>query len=426
MIKQYFKQAINLIGQNKLLSAISIIGTAFAIAMIMCIVLVYQARTANYEPEVNRDRTLSVNVVIATGIEDEGWNNGGRLSLQTIKTCFYPLTNVEAVSAVSAYETKLAATPGGTVEKKCFVSFSDTDFWKVFQFHFLSGKPYSEADFASGVKSVVICRSLAREIFGTEDVVGRTLSLSYDDYTVCGVVADVSVLTEEAYAQAWAPFTTKAGYEYSYSDGLEGSYQCYILARSTGDFDAIRTEVNRNVERMNSSQKVMKLRLFGAPDSQLMSMARKNSFSEPDVPKLVGMYILLIVILLLVPAINLSGITLSRMRKRMQEIGVRRAFGATRGELLWQILSENLVLTLISGVVGLVFSFVSIAGMREWLLSTKTSGYLGADIDVESQMMFSPEIFLYAFLFCLLMNLLSAGLPAWRVSRAKIINALNS
>lgn len=426
MIKQYFKQALNLIGQNKLLSAISIIGTAFAIAMIMCIVLVYRARTANYEPEVNRDRTLAVNSVIATGIEDEGWNNGGHLSLQTVKTCFYSLTTAEAVSAVSSYESKLAATPGGSNEAKCYVSYADTAFWKVFRFHFLSGKPYSESDFASGVKKVVVCRSLAHEIFGTEDVVGRTLSLSFDDYTICGVVSDVSVLTEAAYAQAWVPYTTKAGYESSYSDGLEGAYVCYILAHSPKDFDAIRTEVNRYVEQMNSTQKVMKLRLFGAPDSQLMSMARTDVFNEPNVTKFIGLYILLIAILLLVPAINLSGITLSRMRKRMQEIGVRRAFGATRSELLWQILSENLLLTLISGVVGLILSFVSILGMREWLLSTDTSGYLGADIDVGSQMMFNPAIFLYAFLFCLLMNLLSAGLPAWKVSRSKIVSALNS
>lgn len=49
MIKQYFKQSLVLLQQNKLLSVIAIIGTALAIAMIMCIVLIYQARTANYE-----------------------------------------------------------------------------------------------------------------------------------------------------------------------------------------------------------------------------------------------------------------------------------------------------------------------------------------------------------------------------------------
>lgn len=71
MIKQYFKQSLVLLQQNKLLSVIAIIGTALAIAMIMCIVLIYQARTANYEPEINRDRTLSIEMTIAQKIDDK-------------------------------------------------------------------------------------------------------------------------------------------------------------------------------------------------------------------------------------------------------------------------------------------------------------------------------------------------------------------
>ena len=54
-------------------------------------------------------------------------------------------------------------------------------------------------------------------------------------------------------------------------------------------------------------------------------------------------YLLVIVILLLVPAINLSSMTLSRMRKRMSEIGVRKAFGATANVLLRQVFYENLL-----------------------------------------------------------------------------------
>jgi len=67
-------------------------------------------------------------------------------------------------------------------------------------------------------------------------------------------------------------------------------------------------------------------------------------------------YGIVIAILLLVPAVNLSGMTLSRMRRRMAEIGVRKAFGATGGELMRQVFFENLVLTLLAGVVGLALS----------------------------------------------------------------------
>ena len=53
------------------------------------------------------------------------------------------------------------------------------------------------------------------------------------------------------------------------------------------------------------------------------------------------------------------------MQQRISELGVRKAFGATRGVLIRQILNENLVLTLIGGVVGLVFSYLAVRSVLE-------------------------------------------------------------
>ena len=423
MIKQYIRQSLTLLSQNKLLSSIAIIGTALAIAMIMCIILIYQARTANYEPETRRDRTLSLDRALARNINDDGWNNGGQISLRVIKECFYPLKSAEAVTAVIPFNTCLAATPGGTSETKCTVSYTDDTFWRVFEFRFLSGKPYG-AEFTSGEKKAVISRSLARRVFGTDEVVGRTLSLSFVDYTICGVVPDVSVLAENAYAEVWVPYTTSENYESNYTDGLLGNFRCYILSPDVAHLDAVRKEAQLNVDRMNAAQKEFKLILAGAPDTSMMAIARTSSFEEPNVKRLVVVYIIVIAILLLVPAINLSGITLSRMRRRMEEIGVRRSFGASRGELLRQVLAENFVITLIGGVQGLVLSYGAVLWLREWLLNTTMSGYLGVDTAVSAGMVLSPGVFIVALLFCLLMNLLSAGIPAWRVSRTDIVNAL--
>ncbi|WP_195426976.1 ABC transporter permease [Bacteroides fragilis] len=423
MIKQYFKQSLVLLQQNKLLSVIAIIGTALAIAMIMCIVLIYQARTANYEPEINRDRTLSIEMTIAQKIDDKGWNMGNQLSLRTIKECFYPMTTAEAVSAVHYSMTSLAATPDGTREVKCAVSYTDDNFWRVFGFRFLHGKPYGQ-EFVSGEKKLVVTRSLARRLFGIDNAVGRIISLGFVDYTVCGVVADVSVLAEAAYAEAWAPYTALPDYERSVSEGLQGGYSCYILVPKGGDPDVVRAEARQNVDRMNANQKELKLLLGGAPDTRLMSLARDNPFDDPDTSRLVLIYIVVITILLLVPAINLSGITLSRMRRRMEEIGVRRAFGATRGELLRQVLAENLVVTLMGGVLGLILSYIAVLCIRDWLLNTSMSGYYGVDTQVSAGMVIQPFVFVCALLFCLLMNLLSAGIPAIRVSRSNIVNAI--
>ena len=133
-------------------------------------------------------------------------------------------------------------------------------------------------------------------------------------------------------------------------------------------------------------------------------------------------YLIIVLVLLLIPAINMSGITQSRMRKRMAEIGVRKAFGATRSELLTQVLYENLLQTLLG---GLFFSYASVLLLSDWLLDTGTASMGIGRTFVNAEMMFNPVIFLYAFLACLALNLLSAGIPAWRASRMRIISALN-
>ena len=58
MLKQYIKQAFQMLKENRLVSTISITGTAISITMIMMVVLVLQIQVANYYPEEHRDRML--------------------------------------------------------------------------------------------------------------------------------------------------------------------------------------------------------------------------------------------------------------------------------------------------------------------------------------------------------------------------------
>ena len=69
--------------------------------------------------------------------------------------------------------------------------------------------------------------------------------------------------------------------------------------------------------------------------------------------------------ILLIPMINLSGMVGSRMEARMGEFGVRKSFGAWRGDVLQQITGENLLLTLLGGVLGLVLSYVLLGVFSE-------------------------------------------------------------
>lgn len=414
---------------NKLLSLISILGTAMAICMIMVIVITYQLRVKNYSPEDNRDRTLYVRWG-GRSFSTENHGNG-YLSLRTIKECLLPMKTPEAVSFFSPIRNQLASLPGGKEKKDCLMLFTDDVFWEVFNFDFISGSPYTKAEVASGIKKAVITATMARHLYGTTDAVGQTIMISYKPYTVCGVVKDVSTIARTAYAEVWLPYSsvpTDMLADDAWAESITGWFHAVILARSPDDFDAIGQEMNNLLARYNSSLKEYKLSLYDQPDTQLELQIKGLGAVGPDKEKTILQYLLVIAILLLVPAINLSGTTLSQMRNRLSEIGVRKAFGATKGRLLVQILSENMFLTLLGGALGLVFSYIAIYLMRTWLLSNSfgaVATVFGGTPELSVGELFNPVIFLYAFLFCLLLNLLSAGIPAYRMSQKDVVEALN-
>ena len=87
-------------------------------------------------------------------------------------------------------------------------------------------------------------------------------------------------------------------------------------------------------------------------------------------------------------------------------------------------LRENPVVSWIS-VLGLALSYAATFVLNGFLFGNSTNAYLAGETSLTAGALLSPWIFLAAFLFCLLMNLLSAGIPAWRASRMNIVEAIN-
>ena len=107
---------------------------------------------------------------------------------------------------------------------------TDDTFWKVFSFDFIAGKPFTAADSESGLPKVVLSASVARNLFGTVEAVGRTVQLNLADYTVVGVVKDVSKLAVSSYAQIWIPFNSTEIARKCWYDNAMGTFRVVILA----------------------------------------------------------------------------------------------------------------------------------------------------------------------------------------------------
>ena len=394
----------------------------------MVVVMQQQIKTVPFAPESNRNRLLHVKwMSVGNKTWSDDGSSNGPMGIKTAKGCFEGLKTPEEISIYSIPETMQVSLSRGV---RTGVDALETDgaFWRIFDFSFIDGKPYSDAEAKSGLPVAVITESVARLLFGTAtNVAGKEIFVNDAPYRLSGVVKDVSSMASTAYAQIWVPYlsTNITGGDNVWSDGIMGAMRVVILARSSFDFDAIRAECERRRLAYNAGLGDYFVFYRGQPDDQLTMSQRIWANVQPDMAGYFRQQVIIFLILLLVPAINLSSMTHSRLRQRVAEIGVRRSFGATRGGVMGQIVAENLVLTLMAGVVGLLFCLLISYVWGGTLFADSRLMYLNTAPVIEWKMLFKLSTFIYALLFCLLLNLLSSGWPAWRASRMSIINALS-
>ena len=90
---------------------------------------------------------------------------------------------------------------------------------------------------------------------------------------------------------------------------------------------------------------------------------------------------------------------------------------------------ENLLLTLLGGALGLMLAWLSLYAAREWVFTVfdrwSRVNPDGVDVKVSGEMLFAPLVFAAALLLCVVLNMLSALVPAWHSLRHPIVNSLN-
>lgn len=433
-MKKYFKQSWQLIRQNALFSGVYIAGTALAISMVMVYSILWYVRVADVAPESNRSRSLFLNYLWEEYGKDN-YRSWGYSRHSAEKIIPWDLLGQELESAV-LYEKKEMEEAGNVYSlllpqgEMVTVYYASPSICKVFDYRFLHGNSFTEADVTARANKVFISRSYARKLFGKANAVGEVLTYQFKEYVVCGVIDDVSRITSHAYANLWFPISESGAYQRASIDSeLLGNLGVILVARSRGDFPKIREAVHTNVKKLNMAYSDRVLSTEGQPEGHFTSLFRGRYGILSDVSDSIFQVALILLALLLVPAVNLSGIIASGMENRLEELGLRKAFGASKGELMGQIIGENLLLTLLGGALGLLFSYGIVYFSAGWLLQVVSCAQgefpAGAvDFNVTPGMLFNGWIFLATLLICMILNLLSASLPAWLSLRKNIVDSL--
>src|SRR5574344_41970 len=424
MIK-YIKQTWHYIVQDPVVSIVSIIGTALSIFLIMVVVMTIQVKVVPFSPESNRNRLLHANRCNLINMKNNG-ESSGSWSEWAAKELFKELKSPEAVTLYSlSWESKIISIPSFTgVPIQAKYMGTDAVFWKVFDFKFISGKPYDEAMFKSAMNVVVISRTIAKRFFAGTDPVGKEVLLGCKPYKVVGVVKEVSSLATSAFADLWIPYTV-LNIEEGWGPGnLGGNFNVAILARSNSDFKTIHSEADRRLAIMNKKMAKDSVRLesYGRPYTQEeFAFGPKFSNEKVNLKPYKMKVAAILFVLLLIPAINLSSMTQSRLQRRVSEIGLRRAFGCTKGEIIRNIIAENLAISIVAGVIGLFFSYLYIFLMANILFGDFFNEFEGT---LQLSEILHLSTFIYALLFCFILNLVSSIVPALRASRVSIVCAM--
>ena len=417
--------------QNKLFTSIYVAGTGLSIAFTMVLFIIYYVKFAPVYPEYNRDRTLVINNMAVAEKGAEKWNSCNTGASPRIAELVKGLPHLDQVgmAMMNSWAGSTVLLPNSNEQLEVIPGMVDAGFWKVFTFRFLNGKPFDEASVEAELPIAILSESLAKRIFASTDVVGKYFSYDGKDMQVVGVVADVTGTTPAPAADLYIPlYYGGANRPSKYDMGLLGSVSIYMTAPTQEDVETLRTEVIDVLNRYDQEDKQFSHFWMNQPDVWWKSTFRDSCSNEPDIPGIIRGILYMLLALLFIPAMNLCGMISSRMDERMSELGVRKAYGATNAGLISQVLTENLLLTLVGGLVGLALAYLIALTGGEWIyyLFDTFIWSKGVQPVYTVEMLFNPTLFLSVFGLCVILNLISALVPTMLALRHTIIYSIQS
>ena len=278
------------------------------------------------------------------------------------------------------------------------------DFFHVLGVQPELGRAFTRAEEQPGNRSVMISHGLWQTEFGSSAaVIGRALHLNDEIYTVVGVLPASFQFPNAPDVQVWV--TPASAREGKNSSGVQrGWNQLQVLAR-------LRDGVSVNEARaeMGTIQRALAKQY---PDED----GRETAVSvKPELEDLVGdvgrpLRILFgaVTFLLLIACANVAGLLLTRTAARRSELALRSALGASRMQIVRQLLIEFLTLSILGGVGGFALAAAALRVAPQVLPS---------DLPRLHELALNPRVLAFSLVASVLTGLIFGVLPAWRSSK---------
>ena len=407
MLKNYFKIAIAVLKRRKFFTFISLFGISFTLTILLVLTSFIDKVVGDSYPDTKRDRSLYV-----TRLSQQGKN-----SISSGMPSYYIL-NKYVKTLPGAQKVSIFSTANGTNtyvnNKKIAVTYKFTDaaYWEILEYNFVEGKPFGEREVTNAEKVAVISDDLRRDYFGdVPSVIGKFIEANNERYRVVGVVKAIPVTSYMTYSQIYLPYTvSKTDYK---AKEYGGGSMAIILAASSADLPKIQAEYESIITRLKPESKDFD-HVYSHAQHYIAAYVDTGNEKQSGIVLALTILGTFTFLFMLLPTLNLVNINITRIMERSSEIGVRKAFGASSKTLVYQFVVENIILTLMGGIIGFVLSFIVIQVLND------------ANLIANLKLSINFTVLGIGLLICFIFGILSGVYPAWRMSKLNVVNALKA
>ncbi len=400
------KHSIRMFRNNPGFTVTAVAALALGIAATTAIFSIVNAVLLRPLPVRDPDRFVR----LLTSSVDQRGELGTNPGASPVKFAFWRAQS-SILEDVSAFSSALMNYTGGDVAEQLSGASASTDLFKAFGIPILRGRTFTAAeDSPHGPHVVLISQQLWANRFASDShILGKTISLNGDAYTIIGVVA---------YNAAWL--------EWGPAPAVFVPAQLDPNSTDVGNFFGVLGRLKPGVT-LEQARAELKAATPALRAKFPTAIGPKDVFTvETFKESLIGntrplLWVMLgaVSLVLLIACANVANLLLVRAAGRRREIAIRTAIGAGRGRIVRQLLTESMLLSLAGGVLGLALGY---AGIRA-LLAVNTAGLPRVGVDGAALWM-DWRLLTFALGISLATGVIFGLFPAWQGSRADLNVAL--
>jgi putative ABC transport system permease protein len=408
MLRNYLRVTFRNLVKSGFYSFINIAGLALGITCSILILLWVSDETSfdKFHPKADRLYQVWVNAYF-----DGSINSWTSLPLPTYEELKTADANIARALVTDWGGDHLVAVAEKRINKKAF--WVSEEFLEMFEFPLIAGDASKVLDEPS---SIVVTESTAKALFGDVDPIGKIVKVDNQyDLTVTGVLKDIPSNSSFQF-----DFLMPWKYRYQVSDWVKEnttnwgnySFQIFVELNDAKNKGAVENSI-RDMLAKHGEDKEMKHEFFLYPLLRWrLHSSFENGVEQGGMSDYVQLFTIIAIFIIVIACINFMNLATARSERRAREVGIRKAVGSRRWELMLQFIGESMIISFIAFAIAAVAAQLLLPSYNSLVEKKLFIDYAG------------KEFWVYAFCIIFVTGLVAGSYPAFYLSGFQPVRVL--